>query len=90
MERGKTLNLKLYECYEDCCCQKQRLYSTDCEIPVAFLAFDLNEYPEMATLNKELFNAEEYVKALELGMKLAKAGYTSITVEQTQNEFPVK
>lgn len=88
MENGKTLELKLYECYEDCVCCKQRLYSVDSETPVSFLVFDLDEYPGLAVIGKELFDADMYVKALKLGMQLGKNGYTDIHVELTQNEFP--
>ena len=55
-------------------------------IEVGFRAYDLCEYPEDATLNRDLFNGYEYIEALELGMKLAQLGYDSIEVEHINGD----
>lgn len=50
-------------------------------IDIYFKAFDMCECPEDATLNRDLFNGNDYLKAIELGMKLANLGYDGIAVE---------
>lgn len=45
-----------------------------------YKVYDLTECPEDATIYRDLFNANDYIAALKLGMKLAKEGYTSIKV----------
>lgn len=48
---------------------------------VRYFVQDLTECPEDATLYRDLFSGWEYIDALRLGMKIAKAGYDSITFE---------
>ena len=57
------------------------VYHRVCSPDVHFVASDLTECPEDATLYRDLFSGYDYIKALETGMKLAQMGYTSIEVE---------
>ena len=45
-----------------------------------FAAYNLCECPEDATVNRSLFNGDDYLDAIRLGMELAREGYTSIEV----------
>jgi len=49
---------------------------------------DLSECPEDATICRDLFSGWEYIDALMLGMKIAKAGYDTITFK-TKNSRAV-
>ena len=47
---------------------------------ISFFAYDLTEYPEDATLNRDLFSGYDYITAIRLGMRIAKEGYSFIDV----------
>ena len=49
-----------------------------------FTAYDLCEYPEDATIDRDLFNGYDYLDAIQLGMELAREGYTSIEVSDSE------
>lgn len=51
-----------------------------------FSACDLDETPEDCTLYRDLFNADDYISAVEFGMQLAQEGYTEIEVEKVEEE----
>lgn len=48
---------------------------------VIFQVTDLTYCPEDATIYRDLFNAEQYIDTLKLGMQLARRGYDDIAVE---------
>lgn len=58
----------------------QRVWSDDCK-NIRYTVCDLYECPEDATIDRDLFSGDEYIEAIELGMDLAKEGYTEIEVE---------
>lgn len=45
-----------------------------------FSAYDLYDCPEDATIYRELFNANDYIRALRQGMLLAQHGYDNIEI----------
>ena len=49
-----------------------------------FSAYDLCECPEDATIYRDLFNGDDYLNAIQLGMELAREGYTSIEVNDSE------
>lgn len=51
-----------------------------------FSAYNLNECPEDAIISRDLFDAWDFIKAIELGMKLAKEGYTKLNITTAENE----
>lgn len=51
-----------------------------------FIAYNLCECPEDATVNRDLFNANDYLDAIQLGMELAREGYTSIEVTDIEED----
>ena len=51
-----------------------------------FTAYNLCEYPEDATVNRDLFNGDDYLDAIQLGMELAREGYTSIEVTDIEED----
>ena len=60
-----------------------KLNSPDCK-EFDFTAYNLCEYPEDATVNRDLFNGDDYLDAIRLGMELAREGYTSIEVSDSE------
>lgn len=59
------------------------LYSPDSK-EFSFTAYDLCECPEDATIDRDLFNGYDYLDAIRLGMELAREGYTSIEVSDSE------
>ena len=51
-----------------------------------FSAYDLCECPEDATIDRDLFNGYDYLDAIRLGMELAREGYTSIEVSDSEED----
>lgn len=47
-----------------------------------FTVSNLNEYPEDATINRDLFSAQQYIKAVRYGIKLAKQGYDDVEMQK--------
>lgn len=52
----------------------------------SFVAYDLCECPEDATIDRDLFNGNDYLDAIRLGMELAREGYTSIEVSEIEED----
>lgn len=47
-----------------------------------FTVSNLSEYPEDATINRDLFSAQQYIKAVKYGIKLAKQGYDDVELKK--------
>lgn len=62
-----------------------RLNSPDSK-KFSFVAYDLCDFPEDATINRSLFNGDDYLDAIQLGMELAREGYTSIEVSDSEED----
>lgn len=43
-----------------------------------FYVYDLTECPEDASIGRDLFDAYDWLKAVEYGIKLASKGYTGV------------
>ena len=48
---------------------------------MAFSVSNLCECPEDAIIGRDLFDADDYIRAVRAGMRLAQEGYTDIDVE---------
>ena len=46
-----------------------------------FSVSNLSECPEDAIIGRDLFDADDYIRAVRTGMKLAQEGYTDLDVE---------
>lgn len=68
------------------------LYTKDCEDifseriqdeenRINFSVYNMTEYPEDATISRELFSAKDYINALNKGIELAQKGYKKIIGE---------
>ncbi len=57
--------------------REQSVYDpeTDDEL---FSVYDLTEYPEDVTINRDLFDADDYLRAVRYGIELAKEGYDEV------------
>lgn len=51
-----------------------------------FTAYNMCECPEDATVDRDLFNGYDYLTAIQLGMELAREGYTSIEVTDIEED----
>ena len=55
----------------------QALFDKESHCPV-FSVSNLNECPEDAIIGRDLFDAEDYIKAVRYGIMLAQQGYTDV------------
>lgn len=81
---GKPYKVKFYhdeDYYGHEFCHEIQNVTKDPDVSVYFKAYDMCECPEDAMLNRDLFNGDDYIEAIELGMLLANLGYDSIEVE---------
>ena len=61
---------------------RQYLYDPDDNMKVVFDVYDLTDCPEDAIIGRALFDADDYVKALNRGIELAKAGYDRVEIKE--------
>lgn len=53
---------------------------------VHYYVYPLAECPEDAYIERDLFSAESYINAINLGIKLAQQGYTKVEAEYIKGE----
>ena len=56
------------------------------ELDYGFVACDLNECPEDATLDRDLFNSIDLLRAIKFGIELAKLGYDDVVIDWLEDE----
>ena len=80
--------LEIAEKQSDWGIREQSVYDpeTDDEL---FNVCDLTECPEDATINRDLFNADDYLRAVRYGIDLAKAGYDQVEYVSIQAETSI-
>ena len=61
---------------------RQWLYDPDDDMRVVFDVCDLTDCPEDAIIGRALFDADDYIKALNKGIELAKAGYDRVEIKE--------
>jgi hypothetical protein len=49
-----------------------------------FNVSNLDEFPEDATINRALFSASQYIRAVRYGIKLAKQGYDDVELKREE------
>lgn len=64
----------------------QRVWYDEGEFRGRFGVANLWDCPEDACIGRALFDGNDYIEAVRLGMRLAQAGYTSIKVEEVKPE----
>lgn len=57
--------------------REQSVYDTATDDEI-FSVHDLTECPEDATINRKLFDASDFLRAVRYGIELAKAGYDEV------------
>ena len=77
----RELHLNYYEDCDDGEVCYQCLESTDPELPVDFEVSNLNECPEDAIIRRDLFDVDNFVNALNLGIQISKAGYDAVALD---------
>lgn len=83
----KTLTLKVYEEIDRYdYIRGQEVYYNEDGINIDFSAYNLNECPEDAIIGRDLFDAYDYIGALNKGIELAKMGYDSVTAETISDD----
>lgn len=55
--------------------QSEELMNED---EMLFSVYNLNECPEDAIIGRNLFDADDYIKAVRYGMELARQGYDDV------------
>ena len=56
----------------------EALYDPDDNDAQVFSTYNLNECPEDAIIGRDLFDASDYLRAVQYGINLAKQGYNKI------------
>lgn len=60
--------------------RRQEVWSDNREEDVWFCVKDLNETPEDAVVGRDLFDAQDFIAAVRLGIRIAKRGYDDIEI----------
>lgn len=77
----KILYLDYEEEYEyDTIIRYQEIFNN--EEHIRYSVCNLNECPEDAIIGRDLFDVDDYIKALKLGIELARKGYTDIKIKE--------
>jgi len=72
------------ENYEQHC---QEVWSDNEDEKFYYRVDDLTEYPEDATIERDLFNGYDFIKAVRLGFRIAQRGYDNIVVKEVPWEI---
>lgn len=56
------------------------------ENKILFCVTNLDECPEDATINRDLFSAQQYIEAVRYGIKLAKQGYDDVEIKKEKKD----
>ena len=59
----------------------QKVWSDNEDGRFRFRVSDLTDCPEDATIDRDLFCGHDFIRAVELGFRIAKLGYDEIIVE---------
>lgn len=62
--------------------RRQKVWSDNVDEKVKYYVYDLDECPEDAIIGRDLFDARDFIRVLQLGLAIAKMGYDCITVEE--------
>lgn len=82
MQEDKIFVIKYSEDEDDYGFCRQRVWSDNKEEIIKFSVCDLCECPEDAKVNRDLFNAYDFIEAVKLGFRIAKRGYNEIVIEE--------
>lgn len=77
---------KILDFYEERDCYGPTYQKITDEENLLFVAYNLSEYPEDATLTRDLFSAQQYIKAVRYGIKLAKQGYDDVEIKKEKKD----
>lgn len=80
----KILTLRVYEEGDGYSTTSQEIY--DKEHDISFSVYNLCECPEDAIIGRDLFNANDYIKALNKGISIAHKGITKVTGIPERNQ----
>ena len=73
---------KILDLYEERNCYGLTYQEISDENEILFNVTNLDEFPEDATINRNLFSAQQYIKAVRYGIKLAKQGYDDVEMQK--------
>lgn len=51
------------------------------EEQISYYVQNLDQNPEDAIVDRDLFTAEDYIAAIQLGMDMREKGYTNVSIE---------
>lgn len=72
--------------YDDWGISFQRLEWDHDDFKGKFLVSDLSECPEDAIIGRDLFDADDFIYAVRLGMNLRDKGYTDLQITEQEWE----
>lgn len=76
----KELILKCEYEYDDYECTRTSQEIKDEDNGIDFSVSNFTWYPEDAIIDRDLFNADDYLRALNKGIELAKKGYDKVNL----------
>ena len=78
----KEFELKFSEHKGEYGVTEQEVWSDIPDEKVSFSVYNLCECPEDAIIGRDLFDASDFIRAVELGFRIAKRGYDEIIVTE--------
>ena len=74
----KVLELDIYYTEDMDSCEDRSQTIIDKENDINFGVCNLTDCPEDAIIGRDLFNSDDYIRALNKGIELANKGYTKV------------
>lgn len=78
---SKTLAFKVQNRFDDYNKITEAQMAICEEEQISYYVQNLDQYPEDAIVDRDLFSAEDYIAAVQLGMDMAAKGYTNVSIE---------
>lgn len=78
---SKTLNFKVQSRFDDYNQLTEAQMAICEEEQISYYVQNLDQCPEDAIVDRDLFSAEDYIAAIQLGMDMAAKGYTGVSIE---------
>lgn len=78
---SKALHFEITRKFDDFNCIAEAEMASCAEEQISYCVENLDQNPEDAIIDRDLFTAEDYIAAIQLGMDMREKGYTNVSVE---------
>lgn len=78
---SKTLRFKVCSTFDDYNQITEAQMVSNEEEQISYYVQNLDQTPEDAIVDRDLFTAEDYIAAIQLGMDMREKGYTNVSIE---------